>query len=221
MATTFTTTGPRWPTKSMLNDVGTHQFAICDNFSQNYCADMVIKPLPFTALQFLAYDATKLASMASGTCNVAEVNTTGLGGITLSSTTKSTIAWSFIAPWDMDPVKEFAIRFEFGVPRACTKASDIITTVSYIKLWDLSTTTGAAPTVVMSDTTNTTSLNSSKAYGRLWSAWDSMTDSAVLALALVPGDDRLLGKTVFTLPTNTTATKVIGMQLGYYKRLQM
>jgi hypothetical protein len=202
----------------MGNTVGTHQFAICDGFSQNYVADQVIKFFPFDALQFTV-TTPRFVSMGSGTCMVNEINTTGQGGLTISSTGKSTIAWSFVAPFDMDPTKEFAIRFEFSPARA-QSATDIITTKSYVLLWDLSATAGAAPTVVMSDTTNTTSLSAAVAYGRVWSSWDSMTDSAVLALGIVPADDRILGRTVFTLPYDTTATKVLGFQLGYYKRLQ-
>lgn len=220
MATTFTNSGPYYPTRSLGGKVSTENFSTCNGFSQNYVADRVVKDLPLTPLQFTVV-SNQLVTMTSGANAIAEVNTTGIGGIVITATNNE-IAWSFAAPFDMDPVKEFAIRFEYanraGV--AYSSATDLITTKSYWTKWDLSTDTGALATTVFSETTNTTTIPS-VAYGRCWSTWDSVNDSAVLAQSIVPVEDRILGFSRFTLATNVTSVFVIGMQFGYYKRFQM
>jgi hypothetical protein len=221
MATTFATSGPYIPTKSLVAGHGTNQFAMASGFSQNYVADQVIVPLPLVATSF-SVTSPNLVTMTSGASVVNEVNTTGIGGIVITDTNDE-IAWSFVVPWDMDPAKEFAIRFEYanraGLAWATGTATDLITTTSYWTKWDLSTDTGALAGTVFSDTTNTASL-ASVAYGRQWSAWDSVNDSAVLSANPVPAEDRILGFTRFGLGSGVSSTFVIGMQLGYYKRYQ-
>jgi hypothetical protein len=220
MATTFAATGPYMPTKALVGAPGTHNFATASPFSQNFVADKVIKDLPFTPLQF-SVTSPNLVTMTSGASIISEVNTTGIGGIVIDHASTDEIAWSFVVPWDMDPVKEFAIRFEYvnmaGIK--WSKASDLITTKSLWDKWDLSTDTGALATTVFSETTNTTTIPSA-IYGRGWSAWDAVNDSAVLNAALIPAEDRVIGFTRFTLATNVTGVFVTSMQLGYYKRYQ-
>lgn len=220
MATTFAASGAPRPTRSLLADNGdNYNFSTLDGFSQNYVADMVIVDLPIKPTQLIA-SASGVKTMVSGARVCREVNTTGIGGISLIAT-KNQIAWSFVVPWDFDPKKEFAIRFEYATARAMSKATDLLTTVSKWSKWDLSDDTGAIAATVFSETTNETTLNAAVANGRVWSTWDSVNDSAVLNAALIPAEDRILGVTDFTVATNTSDTKVIGMQLGYYKRLQM
>jgi len=219
MATTFASSGPYIPTKSLVAGHGTNQFAMASGFSQNYVADQVIVPLPLVVTSF-SVTSPNLVTMTSGGSVVNEVNTAGIGGVVITDT-NDPLAWSFIVPWDMDPAKEFAVRYEYvnraGI--AYSSATDLVTTKSYWDKWDLSTDTGALATTVFSETTNTTTIPS-VAYGRCWSSWDAVNDSAVLSANPVPAEDRIIGFCRFTLATNVTSIFVIGAQLGYYKRYQ-
>lgn len=219
MASTMKDSGPYAPTKS-TTVADTHSFSVVNTMAQEYTFDRVYHSIPLQVSQFGCTTAA-IVTLVSGACVLSEVNTTGIAGIVLD-TSKDQIAFSFVTPIDMDPSKEFAIRYEFANRTGIkwTKASDLVTTSTKWSAWKQSTSTGAIAATMMSDTTNTTSIPS-VVYGRCWSDWDSVNDSAVLAAGVVPGDTRINIMTDFTLATNVTSIFVLGIQLGYYKRYQM
>jgi hypothetical protein len=219
MATTFKTAGPYTPTRSVAGAGGYSQMAGCDPFSQNFVFDRVIKDMPLGALCFSVTSPT-LVTMGSGACTVVEINTCGVGGILLDST-KDQVCWSFKTPIDMDPAKEF-IRYEFANPTGIkyAAATSMMTVSSFWKAIDATTTTAALPTTAFS-VTAVSSTMASVVYGHWNNGWESVNDSAVVAKALVPGDDRIYIRSDFTLSTTATSMFVVGVQLGYYKKFQM
>lgn len=223
MATTFKASGPYTPTKSAAASGGVTEFAGCDRFSQNYVFDKTLKDIPIGALYFTtaasgSVGSGGLISVSTGAHAVSEINSSGLCGVYITDT-NDRMTLHFPVPVDMDVNKEFAIRYRIANADTYGASTSIITTKS---LWrDLSNATAvmSAPTVVFSDTTNSTTIQSVQ-YSSQWLAWDSVNDSAVAAAALVAGDDWILVQTVFTLATSVTAFWVTGAQLGYYKRFQ-
>lgn len=220
MATTFKNSGPHYPTNSTFGAGGYAELGKCDPFSQNFVCDQVIKEIPLSIANFTTAGTAKLCTMVSGARVIAEVNTSGIGGVVLSDSAKDQIAWSFKVPQDMDVAKEFAVRYEFANMAGVkySKATDLITTTTRWLALTAGTVTAAYPTTVMSDTTNTTTIGSA-IYGFFNSSWDSVNDSAVLAAGLAAGDDRVIVATTFTLATNVTSVFVTGIQLGYYRKL--
>lgn len=223
-ASTMKDSGPYTPTKS-ATVADTEQFSRVNTFAQEYTFDRTYETVPFTPSMFTtaasgAVGSGGLLTLVSGARTLQEVNTTGIAGVLLT-TTKDQLAYSFVVPVDMDPNKEFSIRYELVTPAGIkySKATDLVTTVTKWDAWGTSTDTGAAASTVMSDTTNTTTIPSA-IYGRKWSDWDGVNDSAVVAASIVPGDTRINILTDFTLATNVTAIFCIGFQLGYYKRYQ-
>lgn len=218
MATTFKTSGPYAPTGSAAGAGGVAQFRGCDPFSQNFCFDKVIKDMPLSALNFSVTSPT-LVTMGSGACTVVEVNTCGIGGILLDST-KDQVCWSFKAPIDMDPAKEFAVRYEFCNPTGIkyAAATSMMTVSSYWRAMT-SNVTASLPTVAFS-VTAVSSTMSSVIFGYWNNGWESANDSAVVAKSIVPGDTRVVIRSDFTLSTTATSMFVTGVQLGYYKKFQ-
>lgn len=218
MATTFKNSGPHYPSNSTFGAGGTATMRGCDPFSQNFVCDRVIKEIPLSAL-FVDCVTGSLVTMGSGALTISEVNTTGVAGVIVAATGDQML-WSFKVPQDMDVAKEFAIRYELtnraGIKYS--KATDLITTTSYHKALTASTVTAAVAGTVFSDTTNTTTLGSA-IYGMFNTTWDSVNDSAVLAMGLVAGDDKILILSKFTLGTNVTSVFCTGIQLGYYRQL--
>jgi hypothetical protein len=220
MATTFKTAGPYMPTRSVAGAGGYSQMAGCDPFSQNFVFDRVIKDMPLSVLNFDGTTST-ITTMASGARVITEVNTTGCGGILLT-TTNDQVCWSFKCPVDMDAAKEFAIRYEFATPtgiKFTTAASSKMTVSSFWRPMVGSTTTASLPSVAFSVTAVSSSM-ASVIYGHWNNGWESVNDSAVVAKALVPGDDRIYIRSDFTLGAACTSMLVTGVQLGYYKKFQ-
>jgi len=222
MATTFTAAGPYVPTRAVAGGNYT-EFGACDQFSQNYVIDKTVVDLPFSPLAFTVVSTNVgLRTMASGARTVSEVNTTGIGGV-LITTTNDQLCFRFRVPVDMDPSKEFAVRYEFancaGIKYSA--ATDLITSTTYWLPLKSHATTAALPTTKMSWTsTNARTTIGSAIYGFYDGSWQAVNDSAVLAQSLVPGLHRVIVRTDFTLATNVTSVFVTGVQLGYYKKLQ-
>lgn len=223
MATTFKSAGPYTPTRSCAASGGYSEFAGVDTFSQNYVFDKTLKDIPISPLLMRggasgSVGAGTFVCLATGDHAVTEVNSVGYAGIYITDS-NDRMSFQFTLPVDMDPNKEFAIRYRIANADTYGAATSTITTKSYWRDYSTATAVTSAPTVVFSDTTNSTTIQSVQ-YSQQWLAWDSVNDSAVAAAALVPGDDTIGVQTAFTLATSVTAFWVVGIQLGYYKRFQ-
>jgi hypothetical protein len=223
MATTFKAAGPHSPTNSVAASGGYAEFRNVNTFSQNYVFDKVLKDIPISPTLLRggasgSVGAGTFVAFATGDHAVTEINSSGMGGIYITDT-NDRMVFQFTVPVDMDPNKEFAVRYRIANADTYGAATSIITTKSLWRHYSTATAVTSAPTVVFSDTTNTTTIQSVQ-YSQQWLSWDSVNDSAVAAAALVPGDDTIMVHTVFTLATSVTAFWVTSIELGYYKKYQ-